>query len=251
MSLSAPSHSKQQILEYLDHPKLKNFVKKFSAGSYLFKQGEMGNTMCIILDGSVWLVAEQEGQPDRVAAVLERGQFIGERAVMGFSAHRRFFSAKAKTHATVIEVGLKDIDMIQQTAPDLMIDMLRRMFLIAADRLDNANHLIRLLRSSDNVDRLVELIAHIAEHSGRKVPEGSEFLLTQDSLNYHLDMAPEEIEESIAELVRRKLLRKSVNDYYVLKDPAALIAYAPNLRQQLAHVPQRDTKGGFSFFRRR
>jgi len=251
MSLAAPSHSKQQILEYLDHPKLKNFVKKFPAGTYLFKQGEMGNTMCIILDGAVWLVAEQDGEEDRVAAVLDRGQFIGERAVMGFSAHRRFFSAKAKTHVTVIEVGLKDIDMIQQTAPDLMIDMLRRMFLIAADRLDTANHLIRLLRSSDNVDRFLELIVHFSEHSGRKVPEGTEFIMTLDSLAYHLDMTGADIEEGIAELVRKKLLRKTVNDYYVLKDPAALVAHAPYLRQLLAQIPQKDAKGGFSFFRKR
>jgi len=254
MTPPAPSPSIQQIVEYLDHPKLKNFVKKFSAGSYLFKQGDMGNTMYIIVDGTIWLVSEKEGQPDHVAAVLERGQFIGERAVMGFNAHRRFFSAKAKTQIIVIELGLKDIDMIQQTAPDLMIDMLRRMFLVAADRLDRANHLMRLLRSSDNVDRLVELIVYFSDLSGRKVPEGTEFILTLDSLQYHVDMPPEHIEECIAELVRKKILKKSINDYYVLKDPKAVIAFAPHLRQQLAHLrggQPAAKSGGFSFFKRR
>lgn len=237
------------IVEYLDHPKLKNFVRKYSPGSYLFRQGEQGNTMAIIVDGIIWLVAEKEGQADHVAAVLERGHFIGERAVMGTTAHTRFFSAKAKTHSTVIELGLQDIDRIQQTAPDLMIDLLRRMFLVAADRIDRANRLIRLLRSTDHAERLVELIVHFSQSSGRQVPEGTEFVLTLDSLIYHLDMPLEHIEEAIAELVRKKLIRKGVGDYYILKDPKTLIAYAPQLRLQLKSLS--GGKGsGFSLFRR-
>ncbi len=253
MSTTAPKPI-HQIAEYLDHPKLKNFVKKFPTGTYLFKQGQMGNTMCIIVAGIVWLISEKEGQPDHVAAILSTGQFIGERAVMGFSAHKRFFSAKAHTHVTVIELGLKDIDMIQHTAPDLMIDMLRRMFLVAADRLDRSNQLIRLLRSTDNVERLVELILHYSQTSGRTVPEGVEFVLTLDSLLYHLEMPKEHIDECLAELVRKKLIKKTVSDFYILRDPKALMGYISNLRQHLELIPTarapRPQNKKFSFFGR-
>lgn len=236
------------IVSYLDHPALKPHVRRVTAGQYLFRQGDRGNTMFIIVDGTVWLVAERD-EEEHVAGVLERGHFLGEKAALGTGAHTRFFSALAKTSATVIELGLPDLDRIQNTSPDLMIDILRRIFSVAADRIDRANHLIRLLRSSDTAKRLVELIIYFSESQGRKVPEGVEFPLNDDSIHYHVDMPTEEIDACLEELVAKKILKRTVNNYFVLRDPKALRDHLPAVRMFLDRTRARSQSRPSSFWR--
>lgn len=235
MPQAANAVDSNEIIEYLDHPVLKPFIRKIPASQYLFRQGEDGSSMFIILDGTVWLIAEKDGQ-EHVAQVLERGQFLGERSVMGHAQHKRFFSALAKNRATVLELETGDFDSIHNSAPELMIDMLRRMFTVAAARLDRSNHMVRILRSSDNIQRLVDLILYFAQASGREVPEGVEFLLSDDSIHYHVDMGKGAIEECLRQLEKKKLIRREVNQYYILRNAEALREYIPELRSHIKEV---------------
>ncbi len=234
-------------VEYLESPELKKFTREIPAGEYLFRQGEFGKTMFIICDGTVWLIAERD-ESEHVAAVLERGQFLGEKPVMSGEAHKRLFSARAKTTVTVLELGLADINKIEQTTPLIMLELLKRMFWLAASRLERQNHLTQLLRSSDEATRFVHLIIWLSHNSSRKVSGGIEFIMTPDSIHHYTDMPRERVTLSIQELVRRSLIKPVVDNYYWLKDEKALIAAIPDLRdflqskQAISEGPPRRTR---------
>ena len=238
MAPGAPQLKSSPKIDFQAHPALRKNIKRFPSGQYLFRQAEPGNTMFLILDGIVWLLGDKDGE-SHVAGVLEKGQFIGEKAALGNAHHQRFFSALAKTTVTAIELTLSDLDHIEKESPELMIHILRGVFSVAAERLDRSNHLIRVLRSSDNVKRLIELILYFSESQGRKVPEGVEFPLNEDSIHYHVDMQKEEIDSCLDELVAKKALRRSTNHYYILKNEKLLRDAVAPLRIFLAKLRAR------------
>ncbi len=223
-------HDANDDTEYLKQPIFRRFTKQYGAGQYLFRQGQMGSTLYIILEGSVWLVSEH-GEEEHVAAVLERGQFLGEKAVMNATPHRRFFSATIKEHAVVIELRLEDLDMIRDAMPDLIIELQRQMFKVAAGRLDRSNYLVRILRSSDNVERLVQLMVYFVHTAGRKVPGGTEVVMSQESILYHIDMDPEDVSACLEKLIQENLCMRLSNSFYLIPDDRELLEYLPKLRK--------------------
>jgi len=108
--------------------------------------------MFVIAKGLVELIAERHGQKHLVG-FIEAGQFLGEKAVLSDSPHQRAFSAKTKTETAILELGLHAIEKIRKNAPDLMNDLLKQMFQMAALRLDRANQLSQALRPADTTQR--------------------------------------------------------------------------------------------------
>ena len=72
---------KPQIIKTL--PNVENFLrhcqrKDFRAKSTVLKQGEAGNSLCLLLDGSVSVMVEDESEPGHmlVIAYLNPGDFV-------------------------------------------------------------------------------------------------------------------------------------------------------------------------------
>jgi CRP-like cAMP-binding protein len=105
-----------EFQEYLNQPNLRPFIKKFRAEDYLFRQGQMGNTMFIVVEGKVELIAEAD-QGEHVEAILGPGHFLGEKAMLQDSPYQRLFGARAAEITKVLELSGKDVQEIQRTAP--------------------------------------------------------------------------------------------------------------------------------------
>lgn len=222
-----------KVVDYFwDHPELKRFHREINAGDYLFRQRQKGNTMFIILRGLVELVAER-GKHEYVISFVEAGQFLGEKAIVRDAPYLRAYSARAKTDSTILEMGLKAFEAVRKAAPDIMSDVYRHIFQIAAERLDRANFLTKGLRSSNNVERLIHLILYFCRATGRKVPGGTQFVLTPDTALYYIDMPEEQVANCLHELVLKKLLVQETSDCYILPSEQALIYSAPSLKEQL------------------
>lgn len=56
--------------------------KKYAAGDYIFRTGEPGNEMFIILEGRVMISMEIIGSGEEALAFLERGDYFGEMALI-------------------------------------------------------------------------------------------------------------------------------------------------------------------------
>src|SRR5260370_6041459 len=55
---------------------------EFGAGETIFREGDLGTEMYIINEGKVEIL-NRMGEADRVLAVLEKGDFFGQIAVLG------------------------------------------------------------------------------------------------------------------------------------------------------------------------
>ena len=214
-----------QLPEYLRYPALKKFQRRYKPGDYLFRQGDDGETMFILIEGTVALIAEWDGQ-EHVDSLLRPGEILGEKAVVSKDPYQRYFSARARTEAVALEMSLNDIDFVHELVPDLMYDIMKRSFQVAADRLERANYLIRGLRAESHMERLAGAILHFCRASGIRVARGIEVVLSSDSLFYYVEMEPQEIEGHLAALQKANVLVKIRPDYYLLTDERALMKYA-------------------------
>lgn len=209
---------------------LKKLVRKYEVGKFIFQQGQMGQTMFIVLDGRIDLVGERDGSEFTIMT-LGTGEFLGEKALIKDTPYQRTFGAKAAVPTTAVEIGLKDIEIIRKTNPSGMTDILSRVFQLAITRLEKMNHLVRALRSSDNNVRLKELVQHFNRTSGITLPDGKRvFSLSAESLQYYLDWDLPTLEQAIDSLVVQGALQKQGPNQFLLLDEDKLVAAEPLTR---------------------
>lgn len=208
---------------YLTHPVLKHLISKYEKDHVLFKQGQLGSTMFVILQGEVRILSH-EGMEDFSVATLGPGEFLGERALIKETAYRRHFTAKTVKPTIVIELGRKEFASLRISAPDVMENLLIRSFEINATRLDNANYLLRVLKSSDNFHRLVQSILYLANTIGHSDGQGTHLPQLVDWLHHHIDLSKEQIKTHLKELTRQGLLKPKPGGTFVLVDYTNLFA---------------------------
>jgi CRP-like cAMP-binding protein len=213
---------------YWDHPALQPYRKTIPHKQYLFKQGDPATTMYIILQGLVELQTVFEGKATPIG-VVEAGQFLGEKAVLRDKPHERVFSAIAKTELKIVEIKWEDFAKIYLEDTAVITDMLKHMFKIAAERLDKSNQLIRILRSSNNIERVVRYLLYFAHHYGVAGKNGTEFTLKLGTLHYYIDMDQSQIADCLQELVVNNLLTRISEDAYCIPDEKAILEFIGKL----------------------
>lgn len=207
---------------------LKRYLVEFSAGSYLFKQNERGNTMYIILEGRVQISHKMENR-ERLVAILEEGDVVGEKALCSDTPYRRTFTALAMTRVTALELGITDLRQVQSK----LTDFTQKVLALVIKRLDKANILISILQLREDTERLVHYLIYMAKYFGKKNRRGVEFLGNIDSIAEACNVDRQMVADSIKYLIKSELLIKSPEGY-VLPDETALISFLPTLRERIA-----------------
>jgi len=221
---------------YWDHPRLKDYLKRIPEGNFLFKAKEKGKSMFILISGVVELVADVEGKEFAIFFV-EPGQFLGEQAIISERPFVRMFGARAKSNLNALELDWTIAQTLYREDPKLFCDMLMGIFGVAAERLFRANRMVRLLRSSNNVERLASLIIYFATYVSRETPEGKVVVLPKTAIRYYLDMPEYEVTACLEELARRKVLMPLGEDAYRIPDEDKLIAEVPSLADNMPTIP--------------
>ncbi len=206
------------LKDYLLNPVIKPFVREIDAGAYLFRQGQAGNSMYVILDGIAQLYDESQGE-SHLIGTFGPGQFFGEKAMLPGSAHQRMFSAQALIQTTALEVELADVAVIQSVIPDFMT----KMFQLAAQRLDRTYQMIRVLRSPDDLEKIIHCILYFYRCPGLE-GSGSRFVsFTIDDLHYLSPLTREQITSCLDQMIQQGIIVKRPNDCYHLRDERKLI----------------------------
>jgi|GEM_PF-1547077 len=216
-----------KIADYLEDPEIQRYVRNIPAGQYLFKQGEKAQTMFIVVDGMVQLFDERPGKSFLVSTLYSG--FLGEKAIIRDTPYLRLFSAQAKKTTTVIEISRKDVDVIQRVLPDFM----KRVLQILVERLEVSHFLIRSLRFSNHVERLIHCILYFSRTAGKKVLDGVEVFLSIESLQYHVDMDAAWIQGCLEDLVKNRLMIRGTSDLYLIPNQTALLEYIPTLKKHV------------------
>lgn len=122
--------------------------RPFRDGSIIARQGDPGDCIFVVQDGSVELLRETSGGPVRIGLVRPT-EFFGEMAV--FSDGRRDATARAFGEARVLTVDKATLLRRIREDPFLAVDMLSRMSV----RLDAMATELSELRGGTQVPRAI------------------------------------------------------------------------------------------------
>lgn len=212
----------------LNPEQLKKYVRQLSAGETLFEQGDLGNTMYIIVSGTFTLL-EKRNESHFVVGTLSVGQVLGEKAMLTESPYRRTYTARAEEPSTLLEFDNKNLKMVENIIPNFTSRILQ----IAAKRLDRANKLISLLRSMDPIERVVSAVLFICEESGKQTPDGIVVPLTAHDINQICHVEGAIISECL-DLMKAARIIVFQKDTAVIPDLNALKQYYPELKDRVA-----------------
>jgi CRP-like cAMP-binding protein len=108
--------------------------KKFAAGAFLFQEGDKGAEMYIVLEGKAMISKLIPGAGEEALAILERGDFFGEMALIDGEPR----SADAKAHGgplTVLALDQATVKEVLAMDPHAALEFLQLLCRLVADRL--------------------------------------------------------------------------------------------------------------------
>lgn len=210
------------VARFIDHPLLEERRREYRAGEFLFRQGDEGQSMFMIHSGSVRLTRAASGKPTYTAAMVGAGDLLGEKVVLNEQPHPRFFTAVAETEVMAVEIGAAEIALMEKEAPYLVKGLMKGALEVAEKRLERANRLIAVLRSSNNDERFLSCLRVVASTLGRNTQAGIELPSLAADLHMQIDLPLEAIQERLAKLVAQGLLLEKAGGVFVVPDLAKI-----------------------------
>jgi hypothetical protein len=101
-----------------------DFFAEFTAGQYVFKEGDSGTEMFIIDQGTVEIV-RGSGKGERRLALLEHGDFFGEMAIL--EDLPRGASARAVDSCRLLRIGRATFSEMLRENPEIAVRMMRKL----------------------------------------------------------------------------------------------------------------------------
>ena len=96
---------------------------KFDVGGVLFKEGEKGDFVCFVVEGTLEILKTSYNTDDIVIATIGKGRSIGEMAVI--DDYTRSATVRAKTKTKLLLLNRKHFDHILEEHPLIGIKILK------------------------------------------------------------------------------------------------------------------------------
>jgi signal-transduction protein with cAMP-binding, CBS, and nucleotidyltransferase domain len=100
------------------------FTEEHGAGTFLFREGDLGTEMFILQEGQVEILKTVNGIDEQLA-VLEKGDFFGEMSLL--EDLPRTASARAVTDCKVIRINGATFDQMLRTKPEIAVRIMRKL----------------------------------------------------------------------------------------------------------------------------
>ncbi len=175
---------KPQITQTL--PNVENFLrhcqrKDYKAKSSILKQGDPGNTLYLILDGSVSVQVEDDAEPGHmlVVAYLNPGDFVGEMGLFDDEPPVRSAMVVAKTQCEVAEISYERFHQIRHQFPDILYAVSRQL----GARLRQTTRKLSDLAFVDVSGRIAHTLLDLCkEPDAMTHPDGMQIKITRQEL---------------------------------------------------------------------
>ncbi|MFH1177504.1 MAG: cyclic nucleotide-binding domain-containing protein [Acidobacteriota bacterium] len=125
--------------------KVEEFVQRFPAGAEIFCEGDPGCEMFIIQSGQV-AISRRVGSQVRQLAILEKGDFFGEMAVLE-EYPERSATACALTEVEVLQLRGTDLEALLKRRPTVSLRMMAKL----SERLRESNRRLEELSGERDV----------------------------------------------------------------------------------------------------
>ena len=115
--------------------------EKFVSGEYIFREGEHGNRLYLIVEGEVRISRDVPGSGEEALAILKPGALFGEMAV--FDRTERSTHAISNGGTTVLTITRADFEMLLDFNREMAYKVLWSVTRVLSGRLRNTNDSLR------------------------------------------------------------------------------------------------------------
>lgn len=179
----------------------KRKVEMFTPGEYIFKEGQKGDVMYILLEGTVELRKKVEGGEKCLKIVDKRNDFFGEMALVDQSP--RSASAVAATETKLVAVDQPTFEKMILTNGKFALKVIK----ILSARIRNSNVQISELITEVPKERCIRGMVDYAVSHGERIFNGGmkiDIEEMRDWLNHHIGVSVKEVDACLFKLLKRK-----------------------------------------------
>lgn len=115
--------------------------RTYASGEYIFREGEPGNRLYVVVDGEVRISRQIPGAGEEALAVLKPGAMFGEMAV--FDRSERSTDAISNGGTRVITIARPDFEMLLDFHRDIAYKVLWSVVRLLSTRLRSTNDSLR------------------------------------------------------------------------------------------------------------
>ena len=191
--------------------------REFRAGEILFREDDIGTEMFVIQSGRV-RVSKRVAGGDFQIAVLGRGEFLGEMAILNNKP--RTATATVVEDATCLVIDAKTLESMITKNSEIAMRLVKKL----AARLDAADALVQILMHPDPKARVLLGLKRHAETFGEQTEEGIWLDVAPDTLAREVGAELTQVQEVLSRLKRLRIATE-VNDAIVISDMGRLLEF--------------------------
>lgn len=169
---------------------------KITKGGVLFKEGDDGEHLYVILDGKLKLGTSSKDGRENLLSILGPGEMFGELSL--FDPGPRTSTATAVTDAKLLSLSHEKVIPWLKQNPEVSLQLLARL----AQRLRRTNEAVGDLVFSDVPGRVAKALIDLGERFGKPSAEG---------LLVHHDLTQEELAQLVG--ASRETVNKALADF--------------------------------------
>lgn len=172
---------------------------KLVKGKTLFKEGDSGDTLYVIVSGKIKLGTTSGDGRENLLAILGPGEMFGELSL--FDPEPRTSSATAVTDTRLVSLAHDRVIGLVTSHPQVSLEILRRL----AQRLRKSNETLADLVFADVPGRVAKAIMDLGKRFGTKKEDGFHVNhdLTQEELAQLVGASRETVNKALADFAAR------------------------------------------------
>jgi CRP/FNR family cyclic AMP-dependent transcriptional regulator len=181
------------------------YVRTFEPGQVIFKEGETGEVMFVIIQGAVEIRKRTEGNTSKTLITFHEGDIFGEMSLIEKKPRSATAIATKPCRMLVMNEGL--LDKMLEGNPDFA----RKMIRILSERVRKANLIIQNIAGTNRQNQVFTGLQEFARAKGMSTFKGhrvniKEFL---DWGRSSLGISEKETTQIIQEFLRRRVVSHS------------------------------------------
>ena len=176
---------------------------KIAKGSILFKEGDEGEHLYVIIDGKLKLGTSSGDGRENLLSILGPGEMFGELSL--FDPGPRTSTATAVTDAKLLSLSHEIVIPWLKQNPEVALQLLTRL----SQRLRRTNEAVGDLVFSDVPGRVAKALIDLGDRFGKTTPEGLlvNHDLTQEELAQLVGASRETVNKALADFAGRGWLK--------------------------------------------
>jgi len=156
-------------------------VRDYPSRSTILREGESGDKLYLILDGSVSVLVEDEAEPDHkmVVSYLNLGDFFGEMGLFGEADETRSAEVTTREASKIAEISYERFMKIKGQFPDILFAVAGQM----ATRLRKTTFKLKNLAFVDVSGRIAHTLMDLCKQPDAMThPDGMQIKVTRQEL---------------------------------------------------------------------